>query len=640
MPGKPKKLKLPPAALSTVVMTVLIYAFTALFYSNSAMDTALMPRRCLLMALVGIFTITFWRRAWHVVTGLAAVPYSKVLASALLVILSTSLSGVFHVTAMSEFLAEIAWIVSGVIMLIFLIQLLDALPSPLIWIARVMGASALILSAIACLQYFDLAFQNMPGNYVVYATMTNKNLLANVLVLHLPLIGFGIIRGHNKELGLFIPALMVTLFILVISATRSAWLSCTVAAVLTMAAFQWSTKRQISSKPQQSPGKNPRLRLLLSTALVACSLGILSYQLYTPQNALRDKALTGATIQISSVQERLTIWQKTLRMIVEYPVTGVGAGQWKFHLPKYGAQDLRSAGGSLNFVRPHNDIIWITAERGWPALAGYLVFNAVLVMLTVKLLLRHKQGDREIALIVVYGLSAYFISSCFSFPRERVIPSLLQMTFVALVIDAFMEKNSGRPLTPGNRRLSLLITGIISTSAIVTSLIFGSRWHSEYLTRGLLKATHEQKWPAVVELASNAATRVYEVDPTGIPIASYAGQAYVQMRKYEQADSAFVLSQKLHPNHLLTLGNLVAVHHRSGDLDRAISLSRQALKISPHFDKIIINLAIIYIQKKQYQKAREAMEQCDPYSVDPRVESLKKRIESLIQGADRQHRRN
>ena len=68
----------------------------------------------------------------------------------------------------------------------------------------------------------------------------------------------------------------------------------------------------------------------------------------------------------ANLQIRQIFWDHSFQMQAEYPLAGVGPGQWRIHFPKYGLEGMNPsvAEGVTSEVRPHNDFIWVLSELG------------------------------------------------------------------------------------------------------------------------------------------------------------------------------------------------------------------------------------------------------------------------------------
>src|SRR6185295_18640894 len=93
-----------------------------------------------------------------------------------------------------------------------------------------------------------------------------------------------------------------------------------------------------------------RRRLIQSFVLAALGAS-LALLFYSPGSRAPMREQAGSIVQLenASVHERLQLWSRTLRMIRDHPLTGVGLGNWRVVLPTYGMEGLRSATGTLHF---------------------------------------------------------------------------------------------------------------------------------------------------------------------------------------------------------------------------------------------------------------------------------------------------
>ncbi|MCB0304490.1 MAG: O-antigen ligase family protein, partial [Calditrichaeota bacterium] len=230
----------------------------------------------------------------------------------------------------------------------------------------------LILSLIGLAQYFGLAFKEIPGNFILYATMANKNLLASYLLLAMPFVWYGILFFGGKGRILAMLAYLTAVLVIAMVHARTAgvtggMLLALLAAILLLVRGNYFTidagVRKILLR---------RLAQVLGATAVPLLLAVLIYYGHTARDANLDRAITAASVGVSSVDERLQLWEKTLQMVRDHPLLGVGIGNWKLFIPAYGSEGLRSAGGAVNFVRPHNDFLWVLSESGLPALLGFL----------------------------------------------------------------------------------------------------------------------------------------------------------------------------------------------------------------------------------------------------------------------------
>ena len=124
----------------------------------------------------------------------------------------------------------------------------------------------------------------------------------------------------------------------------------------------------------------------------------------------------------ATISERLFLWQNSLQLFIDHWFFGVGIGNWPIYFPSYGLTLWRLRQGEVIMQRPHNDFIENFNELG---LLGGLSFTLLLVYPLLK------KSNYKYMNILNCGLICYFVISLFSFPQERIIPSLLFLTIVS-----------------------------------------------------------------------------------------------------------------------------------------------------------------------------------------------------------------
>ena len=74
---------------------------------------------------------------------------------------------------------------------------------------------------------------------------------------------------------------------------------------------------------------------------------------------------------------RFKLYKSTLQLFVDQPILGVGPGNWKIDVWKYGLY-INSLGRSFA-QRPHNDFLWVLAEGGIFAGLSYMLLFLILL---------------------------------------------------------------------------------------------------------------------------------------------------------------------------------------------------------------------------------------------------------------------
>lgn len=495
-------------------------------------------------------------------------------------------------------------------------------------LSRAFAVLAAALSFIGICQYFGIAFSKLPGNYIVYATMANKNLLSEALLLTFPFLLFGILNFKGAWALLSMVAMMLAGFVIGVAHTRAAWAALTGATVIT------SVIVLIFSKQLSFPAKwKTRLLRRLSYAAILCILALLLSALAhftrTLQSESMSKALAGANLPVSSIDERLRLWEKTLQMIADHPIGGVGLGNWKIMLPRYGAAGLRSESGEIHFVRPHNDFLWVFAETGALGFLSYLLIFGLVFYYAYRLIAQAQQpAIKIIALLMVFGISGYVLISLAAFPRERIVQSSFLWLMVAVLVSFY---HASYPLKKPISTPAGLAVNLLFIAALLAALAVGySRLVSEIHIKKSLDARKAGRFELEISELNQAETSFYNLDPAVTPVAFIRGTAQVRMNRLEPALQDFQQALKVHPYNMVVLSNLGTAFQKTGRPEKALEMFHKVLEISPRHEHTLLNLAAVYFEMGKFSEAYQAIRRCDPHTRNPRVAEYRKKIEARL----------
>lgn len=205
---------------------------------------------------------------------------------------------------------------------------------------------ALLASGYLAVLYslFYRVFKALPGERIKgfmghYMTQAGILLLFSVLALSI------VFFSRTKNRWLWAIALVLALFCLVLTMTRSAWIGFFVAAGFVLVLY----------KP-------------VTLVLVPVLAGLVF--LVSPQS-IRNRALSIFDPGMYSNQERIEYFKTGIRIIKEYPLLGTGPDtvDMVFKNPKYGLSEAAKKN-----VHLHNNFIQIAAERGIPTFIVWLAF--------------------------------------------------------------------------------------------------------------------------------------------------------------------------------------------------------------------------------------------------------------------------
>lgn len=521
---------------------------------------------------------------------------------------------------------ELLKILQGILFLFLATTVLVDSRNGIAVLVKAISLMAIGLAGIGICQYYLIAFNSIPGNYLVYATMANKNLFASFLLLAVPFVLYGVLEFSGCWNATSRLALTLITFCLFIAHTRAVWLAVlatSAAAIVFLILKRQSIKISLEVKAYY------RKRFALAGLLVVASVLIAAF--LHPQHAASDARVAYAFNRpASSIDERLVLWSKTLRMVKDHPLLGVGLGNWKIVMPRYGLEGTRAEQGLIHFQQPHNEYLTVLSEAGPFALLAFLGTFSIAFLYAYKIVTHHEAParDRLVAVLMLCGVLGFAIVACFDFPKERIEHNIFLMLLMAVVLSVYHRLF---PL-PERRMRGLQVIFFGSTVVLVSvSLSIGYlRCRAEFHARRALQARETKQWENVIAEIDRGKSHFANLDPTAAPLSWYKGVAKYSLQRIDEALEEFQAAHVAHPYHLYTLNNLASCYELKGDHDNAIKYYQRALAISPRFEEALLNLSAVYYNLAEYEKAYNLLLRCDPESRNARVQSYLETVRSKL----------
>ena len=508
-------------------------------------------------------------------------------------------------------------------------------------LVRAMILLATVLSGIGICQYFGLAFTSIPGNYVIYATLAHKNLYASALFLMLPFTLFGVFRFSRLwQIASWIATISLS-FSISLARARTVWVAIIVATIV--------VGGLVATRHRKSIGLSWKRwfrlkRSIIGTGLVFLSILIITLvhledeivntQPSTGENKASATQLAPFAESIwspSTLNERFFLWGRSLSMVKDNPLIGVGLGQWRLAFPAYSkTQKFRQSEDELAeifFQRPHNDYVWVLTETGISGFCFYLAILGIAVFYALKVyLLSDNVDSRAMAIFMIYGVIGYMVICFFSFPKERILHNI----FFGLILASITSTYHRSFPKPYKFSLAKILTFNSLTLLLLAACIYVGivRLNSEIHVKRALAARQTRDWQTLRSEIDKADSPFYRLDPYAVPLSWYRGIANHSMGQVREALEDFKKANHVHPNHIHVLNNLGTGYAQTGDYDKAVEYYTKALEIWPGFVEARINLGVIYYHTGDLAKARITFKHLDPNHEDPRVSVYLQMIEN------------
>ncbi|MDA0748636.1 MAG: tetratricopeptide repeat protein [bacterium] len=490
-------------------------------------------------------------------------------------------------------------------------------PAHLPGILRISAAVGLLVALLGIGEYLGFVPGWIPSTGRPSATFGYRNLAAFYLIANLPLAGLLFLtanRPSDRLLGSASAALMFVF--LLYTRTRGSWVGLLGATVLVLGV--WTL---VSRKSLLEDIKNvfDRRALLLGglALLVVAALGPLNpgFQEHHTQRFDEKKAdLTSAASSIfkkGGDRDRFYMWQKTLLMIRDNPILGVGLGNWELAYPPYDGGKLIQP--EHNPLRPHNDFLWIWSETGTLGLLAYLALLGIFFRSAISLFRNGADmHSRLCALMFSISLFSVVGAGCFSFPRERIPPSMLFWFALAAVAMLNQPTESSAFSRRTSRWIVLLVPFLLLFCLSITALRTGFDY---YYVRQTL-AFKQKNYPAMVYYGQQA----LRLGPFNHQAFIMKGEGHLGLKEYDLAEKNYRLCLTYHPNFSNAVSNLGLLHDKKAQLDSALVYYRKALVMAPLHYTARYNMGTVFQRQNQQDSAMVAYRQAyRPHRAQPYV---------------------
>lgn len=429
--------------------------------------------------------------------------------------------------------------------------------------------------------------------YQVKGLFNHKNLLSSALMLSLPMLVFVWWQGHKRQAMLAKILVFVLVLMIFILRTRGVWLSVMLSALVGF----WLYQRFLAADA----------KLSLRWFWLLGGMALLTLTLFLASSDIRSDFLNN-----SNVKTRLTFWDNTWSMITENPLTGVGAGQWKLHFPKYGLQEVGQSArqGVTHIQRPHNDYLWLWSEGGPLALIAFLALAGLSLVQGFKNLGSMADLDRKsLSLLAILGLLSHLFFSFTDFPLERVAHNFFLALYLIMPF-ALADEGKGKVAQ---------WTGVpIALVALLALFLVKNRWQGEVATQKVLDANARQQAKLIVTAAQDAYSDWYQIDPFANPLPYYEAKGLAFTNRPQEALKTIERAQALAPYNILVWDTKAQIYARLNRLPEAITALDTALSISPNFEMALLLKAELHLQQEQFPEALAALNAYPYWSNDQR----------------------
>lgn len=308
---------------------------------------------------------------------------------------------------------------------------------------------------------------------------------------------------------------------------------------------------RVAREPSQA-----RIARTLGATAAALAVAVAAVAVYPPT---RDRArsigdyLARPRTYLES--DRGTYLLNTLNMVRYHPA-GVGLGDWQTYYPVYRRYHRSVAFDDRHQVRrAHSDHVQFLGEAGWPGLAFWLAFLAILVAGTAR---RYLRTVNDAALFAAAQLVAFVTAMATDYLVEMPYHKFQFFLVVFLALDAgATSAEPGRRALPEARRSAATLAAV----GVTVTALLQIGYHASLARKVHVAAAMESLYLRAVERPGGDPLELAWVLDKGRELTRLAGCTKTLQRSY------LVLAQSAH---LL------------GRRDAALAAAREALELHPY----------------------------------------------------------
>jgi len=490
--------------------------------------------------------------------------------------------------------------------LLFLVLLHTVKPSDVPRYLVPIAVGGGMVACIGVVQYLGLGLLWIPSAGMPSATLGYRNFAAMAILLSLPAGAYLFTSaGRGRSAWFWGLCCAVMLVFLVYTRTRGAWIGLGLAVFVTAAGSRF-IRRPGAGIAQAWWQRTKNVVAVAAGVVLVLSaipprMGDIGIVRQRPEKAGIGQTMA-SVLTAQGDKDRLTLWENTWEMIVDQPILGVGIGNWQFLYPLY--DDGRTIDTSAMPRRPHNDYLWVWSELGLPGILVHIWILGLALVQAARLAARARHDDSRYRLALCLGLAVLAIAgdALFSFPRERITPSVYLWSTLAFL--AVLSSETRGRAHPRDLRYALAVPW--GAAALVVLCLGVS-------TRALAFDRHYARAAAHVEQhgwegAIREATSALDLGIFDAQVLLLRGVAHLAQRDYVRAAEDNERCLEYHPNFVNALNNLAIAYNGQGGHEEAVRALDRILEIDPGHVEVHANLGVAYQGLGRYGEAIQAFE--------------------------------
>lgn len=503
------------------------------------------------------------------------------------------------------------------------------------WVYPTLSIFLLIHALAGIMQYYNIGLDIIPGNLPPYGFSGNRNLYGSFLMLLLPFAVVQTLRARGPGAVIGGLGMALGIYALILSQTRSAWIGFLVGGAFFVAAI-------VRYRKQMPIGLLRRIAFVSAGSIAAFFLfffiliktdasGDLGQRLKERIYSLISfEDEDQSTEAVRNMKERLYVWGKTVNMVKDHPITGVGPGNWRIVFPLYGSPpalpDQKEEIDRM-MVRPHHMYLQIAGETGIPGVLLFYTLGVLLLIAGFRLLSPKKNPDGFLPAILLTGaLFSLSIDMTFSFPLERTEHAML-LTLICGIFFSQLELQKGKVKS---RPISVAVF-LIAIPFLAFCIFLGKeKWKFDYYIQKSIVNELKGRQAQTVKDAELGKSALVKLGPICDPMELHTARGYLNMQQYDKALQELEKARQYNPYLHRIFNTIGAIYLRQERYKDAIDPLEKSLQYCPDYRPSLINLAYGYYRIDDYAASKKVLEKIDITPKDTLLQKLNADVERRL----------
>jgi putative inorganic carbon (hco3(-)) transporter len=357
-----------------------------------------------------------------------------------------------------------------------------------------------------------------------------------------------------------------------------------------------------------------------------------------------ERTTQGIAAQVASISEvdtstglRINAWKWSIELIKEYPLLGVGSGNWKISILKHENQVNT---GFIYLYKAHNDFLENAAETG---ILGGILFLSIFLFAGWNFIRHYRRNQEDSDHLTKFfflasaGLAFYAVDAFFNFPADRPEILILFTLFVAIGISSRIIQKSQNNITGTSelkemsiRNLNALkihpqilnvIYGTFLILFICISVIFKMNFESSKLQRIVYQEIMSGSLREPSSRFVGKFPTIPDISIWGESIPAISARYLLEEKKVNETID-LLKNDNSNPFDARREFFIALAYSVKGESDSALLYARQAYELKPNYYRNLHMLLTIMDEKKQDSEI--------PKYIDPFLEKNKTEVNAWL----------